>query len=287
MPPPEATFDAIGTRWSISTPDPLTDAQRARVDARIEAFDRAYSRFRADSLVTQLAEQGGRIDFPRDILPMVRLYRRLYEATSGAMTPLVGASLEQLGYDRDYSLLPRGAAVPSPPWDDRVRFDGQTITVTEPTLLDFGAAGKGHLVDLVAATLAAEGIIECTVDAGGDLVHRGSSPLRVALEHPFDTATAIGVVDLESGALCGSASNRRAWGSGLHHVLDGLTGEPVREVAATFVLADSALEADALATALFFVGADLLADFDFRYVRMFTDGSAEFSPDLPGRLFVR
>ncbi len=51
--------------------------------------------------------------------------------------------------------------------------------------------------------------------------------------------------------------------------------------------ADMALHADALATALFFVGADRLADFDFRYVRMFTDGSVEFSADLPGRLFLR
>jgi thiamine biosynthesis lipoprotein len=202
------------------------------------------------------------------------------------MTPLVGESLVQLGYDRDYSLTPRGTPLASPAWADRLVLDGHTIRVTEPTLLDFGAAGKGYLADLVADELAANGLTEFTVDAGGDLVHRGVSHLRVALEHPYDPQKAIGVVEVGRGAICGSASNRRAWGSGLHHVLDGRTGEPIQTVAATWVLAEDALHADALATALFFVGAERLADFDFRYVRMFTDGSAEFSPDLPGRLFI-
>ncbi|THG28560.1 FAD:protein FMN transferase [Naasia lichenicola] len=287
MPQPDLVFEAIGTRWAISTPVPLTEGQRARVAERIETFDLAYSRFRTDSLVADLARRAGEVLFPDDVDAMMAVYRRLYEATDGAMTPLVGASLERLGYDRDYSLTPSGAALASPVWDDRVSLSRHAIRVSEPTLLDFGAAGKGYLADLVVEALAEEGITDCTVDAGGDLVHHGSAPLRIALEHPYDAGKAIGVIELERGALCGSATNRRAWGSGLHHVLDGLTGEPVHEVAATWVLADTALDADALATALFFVGADRLADFDFRFVRMFTDGSAEFSPDLPGRLFLR
>jgi thiamine biosynthesis lipoprotein len=44
--------------------------------------------------------------------------------------------------------------------------------------------------------------------------------------------------------------------------------------------------ADALATALFLVPPEVLEDaYDFRYVRMRTDGVASWSPDLPGELF--
>jgi thiamine biosynthesis lipoprotein len=69
-------------------------------------------------------------------------------------------------------------------------------------------------------------------------------------------------------------------------VLDARTGRPVETVAATWVLAASAMIADALATALFFVGPEVLADaYDFRYVRMRTDGVADWSPDLPGEVF--
>ena len=78
-----------------------------------------------------------------------------------------------------------------------------------------------------------------------------------------------------------------AWGDGLHHVLDGRTGLPVREVAATWVLASSALVADGLATALFLAEPAALAErYAFRYVRMFTDGTAEWSADLPGEVFA-
>ena len=45
------TFEAIGAPWRIDTPDDLSDSQREAVAERIEAFDRDWSRFRADSLV--------------------------------------------------------------------------------------------------------------------------------------------------------------------------------------------------------------------------------------------
>jgi thiamine biosynthesis lipoprotein len=286
MPPSERRFDAIGTGWRIDTPEPLGEADFAVVLERIAAFDAAYSRFRDDSLVARLAREGGAIDFPDDAGPLFDLYATLYEATGGAVTPLVGASLERLGYDPGYRLRPAGPALPSPPWDGRLTVSGSRVTAREPLLLDVGAAGKGYLVDLVARELARLGVAEATVDAGGDLLHTGQDPLRVALEHPYDPRQAVGVVEV-TGAICASATNRRAWGDGLHHVLDGRTGLPVREVAATWVLAATALEADGLATALFVADPAPLEDrFEFRFVRMFTDGSAEYSADLPGEVFA-
>ncbi|BDZ44294.1 FAD:protein FMN transferase [Naasia aerilata] len=286
MPPSERRFSAIGAPWRIDTEEPLDDAGFERVLALVEEFDRAYSRFRDDSLVARLARDGGTVDFPEDAEPMFALYAALYRATDGALTPLVGASLEQLGYDPAYRLTPRWPALPSPAWDDRLRVEGSRVTAAEPVLLDVGAAGKGALVDLVSAELRAVGVGGATVDASGDLLHTAPEPLRVALEHPYDSSLAIGVVEV-SGAICASAANRRAWADGLHHVLDGRTGLPVREVAATWVLSETALEADGLATALFLTDPErLLGDFDFRWVRMFTDGSADYSDDLPGEVFA-
>ncbi len=128
-------------------------------------------------------------------------------------------------------------------------------------------------MDLVAALVPGEVV----VDASGDLAVRGM-PQRVALEHPYDPRRAIGVVTVTDGALCASAANRRTWGDGLHHVLDARTGLPVRTVAATWALADSAMIADAAATALFFEGGPEFAHaHDVHWVRMLTDGRAEWS----------
>ena len=198
----------------------------------------------------------------------------------------MGGALETLGYDRAYSLRQSGPARAVPPWDEAFGWDGSRLTVLKPVTVDVGAAGKGYLVDLVAGVLRAHGVDECVVDASGDMAHRGGGSLRVALEHPRDATKAVGVVELRNSALCASATNRRSWGHGLHHIIDVATGLPTSRVIATWVVADTALLADGLATALFFAGEAELDGFDFQFARMFSDGRVEHSARFDGELFT-
>ena len=280
-------FEAIGAPWRIDTPDDLTAPQRAVVDARIEAFDRAWSRFRDDSVVSRIAREPGRHRLPDDAGPLLDWYRELYDATGGRVSPLVGRRLESLGYDATYRLTPAAVPAAIPSWPDAMAWDGEYLDTARPVLLDVGAAGKGYLVDLVSDLLAGLGIPDHVVDASGDLRVRGTASERIALEHPADPTKAIGVVELSEGALCASATNRRTWGEGLHHVIDAVTGIPTADVIATWVLAPDALHADGLATALFFEPApNLFASGDVFYVRMFANGRVETSPSFPGEVFA-
>ncbi|HWH25231.1 MAG TPA: FAD:protein FMN transferase [Pseudolysinimonas sp.] len=280
-------FEAIGTSWRIDTPAELTEVQRATVTARIDEFDRAWSRFRDDSLVSRIAREPGHHRLPADAPPLLDWYRELYEGTAGQLSPLVGRALETLGYDASYRLTPLAVRERVPTWQDALARDGTHLDTVGPVMLDVGAAGKGYLVDLVGEVLNDLGVTTSIVDAGGDLRARGDATLRVALEHPRDATKAIGVVELHQGALCASASNRRAWGDGLHHVLDALTGEPTSAVIATWVLHADALHADGLATALFFghSGSQLAGRHAAPYLRMYANGRVESSPDFPGEVF--
>lgn len=281
-------FDAIGTVWEIETTTALADPARQAVRTLIDAFDRDWSRFRPDSLVSALARGAGVVAAPADAVDLLETYAAVSAATDGAVNPLVGDSLGRLGYDADYTLAPAGPPVPAPrDWRERLAWTADRMMLTEPALIDVGALGKGRLVDRVLEVVRRWTAGDTVVDAGGDLVARGA-PMRVALEHPYDPARAIGVIELEDAALCASASNRRAWGDGLHHVLDARTGEPVRTVVATWALGDTAMRADAIATALFFDGgARLAADWGIDWVRMLSDGRVEWSPDCPAELFVQ
>lgn len=277
-------FDAIGTRWEIETSHELGADDRARVGAEIERFDREWSRFREDSSVTRVGRDGGSISTP-DAGAMLDAYRDLSEATGGAVNPLVGDSLAALGYDKTYSLVASSPIAAPSDWTDRVRWTAGEATASAPALLDVGALGKGRLVDLVAAALD-DVAGDLVVDAGGDMRVRGDA-VRVGLEHPYDPTKAIGVIELQDAALCASAINRRAWGDGLHHVLDARTGVPVRTWAATWAIAPEAMRADAVATALFFEGGpELAASWGVEWVRMTTDGRAERSPGCPAQLFT-
>lgn len=146
-------FDAIGTRWEVDAPVPLPERLRARIAGIVDACDRAFSRFRPDSLVRRQAVAGGTLEYPEAAGPLLALYERVGRATAGRVTPLVGACLERLGYGADHRLEPAARRSRR-----RAAARGSTVSVDEPALLDVGAAGKGQLVDLVADAIAGAGI---------------------------------------------------------------------------------------------------------------------------------
>lgn len=251
------------------------------------AFDLTYSRFRSDSLVAEMARRPGVYRFPDDAVALFGLYRQLYDCTNGAFTPLVGGALEHLGYGADYTLTRTSGHLGVPSWDEVMSIDGAVITTYEPLLLDVGAAGKGLLVDLIANLLDGAGVAEYVIDASGDLIHHGTSVERIGLEHPDNPNHVIGIAHVSNQALCASATNRRRWGPGLHHIVNPVTAEPTDGVLATWVIHPSCAAADGLATALFLdEPAQLAQAFDFSYVRLHQTRGLDYSTNFNGELFT-
>jgi FAD:protein FMN transferase len=282
------TFEAIGTFWTIDVEaaPAVIEPLRAAILERIESFDKTYSRFRDDSLVTQMSRQAGTYSLPPDAPPLLRAYREFYEVTGGAVTPLIGDVLVATGYDARYSLKPKHPRHP-PAWEDVIAISGSTITLSRPAMLDFGAAGKGYLVDIITKVIQNHGIKSFCVDAGGDMRYQNAhgNLLRVGLEHPDNPSQVIGVVDLDNKSLCGSAGNRRAW-AGYHHIISPHTLASPQHIKAVWVIAATALVADGLATCLFFVPPERLRQYNAAYVIMYADSSVSYSPGFPGTFFV-
>jgi thiamine biosynthesis lipoprotein len=279
------SFVAIGTTWTIDLYDISSESLAQEIADRIEQFDRTYSRFRSDSEVTHWSQVAGTYSMPADGQKLFSFYRQLYDLTAGAVTPLIGRTLSDVGYDSSYSLTPKPNISSTPAWEDILLVGGTTITIHRPALLDFGAAGKGYLVDIVARLLDTAGVARYTIDAGGDIYYHSDEPLSVALENPVDTSQAIGIAQLTTGAICGSAGNRRSW-AGYHHIIDPRTVVSPRHLQAVWVAAESAILADGLATALYFVDPPVLSTFQFSYALVHTDGSYTASPDFPGHFFT-
>lgn len=109
---------------------------------------------------------------------------------------------------------------------------------------------KGHAADLALAALRDAGATSGLVDLGGSTLAVFGEPLSVDLNDPtgqhrpwaaFQLATALGT----------SGTDQRPG-----HILDPRTGEPAQGVLQATVVASSALEADALSTALLVLGAE-------------------------------
>lgn len=278
-------FEAIGTRWSIDTPEPLSQKLTHTIEAYIEQFDVAFSRFRSDSTVMQARRAPGIYHFPADSGGLFELYEQLYGITGGAVNPLIGESLEALGYDASYSLVQTNT-IAAPSYNEAVSRTGTTITFHTPCLLDIGAVGKGFLVDRIAEYVATEHD-QYIIDGSGDMTVHTDQPERIGLEDPSDSTRAIGEVRLSNKALCASATNRRSWGGGNHHVIDARTGKSVNGVLATWVVANTAMLADGLASALFYISPERLNALypTIQIVAMYSDGRVYQNLDPDGELY--
>ncbi len=284
-------FEAIGTKWVIDIHKELSSEEEAfllkKVEARINEFDMTYSRFKAESKIMQIAD-GGEIELPEDADKMFSLYKKIYGISLGLVTPLVGRTLSDMGYDSKYSLQSKSEIYKPLAWNEVIDWNPPKLVLKKPAVLDFGAGGKGYLVDIVGELLEAEGVTDYCVDAGGDIRQRSSNGdfLKVGLENPHNTKQVLGVLNLQNQSICASASNRRAW-AGQHHIVNPETLKPTSEVIAVWVVADSTMLADILATTLFFVTADKLQKyFTFEYIVMYMDNKIVKSDGFSAELFI-
>ena len=285
-------FDAIGTSWKIDIEDPLSAEDsltlKKIIQDRIEIFDKDYSRFRADSLVTQMSQQAGEYRLPDDAERIMDIYKKMYDLTGGMMTPLIGSLMVEAGYDAKYSLRPKELHHPAK-WEDVLEYNFPNIFLKQPALLDFGAAGKGYAIDIMADILRSKNIQSFCVDAGQDILYfsKKNKPMRVGLENPNDFTQVIAVADICDQSICGSSGSRRKWAN-FHHIMHPFALESVKNILATWAIAPTALVADALATALFFVpGAFLQTEYDFEYIVLYSDFSIEKSIGFRGEIFTK
>lgn len=277
-------FEAIGTRWEIASSSSITPGQQKQIQSIIDQFDSVYSRFRSDSTIARMAHEAGEYVLPHSP-SLFEFYDQLYTLTSGAVNPLVGGVLEDLGYDANYSFKQKSVIRDAPEYTKVLQRSGEHVTISEPVSIDVGAAGKGFLVDLLFELLESKGHQQFTVDGSGDVRVSATYVERIGLEHPNDPRLVIGVAELKGRALCASATNKRSW-PGAHHIISPHTKKPVDSISATWVIADTALEADGLATALFFVEPQVLqARYNYGYVRLHSNGGVEYSSYFEGRLF--
>jgi thiamine biosynthesis lipoprotein len=129
-----------------------------------------------------------------------------------------------------------------------------------------GAIGKGWAIDRAVESLAAAGVASVLVHGGQSSVRargtqgpavEGRHGWRVGLRHPLRPGRRLATITLDDRALGTSGSGTQFFidrGRRVGHILDPRTGLPAEGVISATVLAESAADADALATALYVLG---------------------------------
>lgn len=180
----------------------------------------------------------------------------VFDPTVGALTssPLYFALDETIGHAKSDLVDYRLVLLDRPGKRVRLKKEGMA--------LDLGGVAKGTIVDAAVATLRKLGIPSGIVEAGGDFYCFGDRVWTVGVRHPRNEAT-FQTITLREKGVCGSGDYQQFVTSEedgrtvkRHHIIDPATMESATESIGVTVIADSAEEADVLATTLFIMGPE-------------------------------
>ncbi len=239
----------------------------SRIRSVFSTEERRFSRFRGDSELSSVNAAAGRwTTISPGFERLVRFALDQAQRTGGLFDPAALDAVVAAGYDRDFDEVlagARGALHPPRPcgrWPE-IEVRPGALRLPAGVGLDLGGVAKGWTVDLAVDAALHAGLPWAFVSAGGDLRIAGDTPgIEVAIEDPADADTEVVRVRLSRGALASSSITKRAWGPGLHHVIDPRTGIPsdAHTLQAT-VWAPTCAEAEVRATWALLTGPSALA----------------------------
>ncbi len=243
-------------------------AQSAERDLR--GLEAIWSRFLPTSDITRLNTAGGRpVSVAQETLVLVTAMVDAWHLTGGRFDPSTLPSLVANGYatsrvdPRWTSVLPDDARSGGDLARIVVNLSSSTVTLPVGLALDPGGLGKGLAADLVAARLLDRGARGALVGVGGDLAAVGQPPepagWLVAVEDAWEPDRELCELRIDRGAIATSSTVTCRWerdGRSQHHLIDPGTGtEADTDLAAVTVMARTAWEAEALATAAMLTGS--------------------------------
>lgn len=137
------------------------------------------------------------------------------------------------------------------------------VFLREPGMrVGFGAIGKGYAADRVMQMMVARGVKGGVINASGDLVAWGNgmdgNPWNIGIADPENPGRSLAQFPLINAAIATSGDYERFFeyqGKRYSHTIDPLTGRPVTGIKSVSVVSPSAELSDALATAVFIMGA--------------------------------
>ena len=266
----ELSGPTMGTGYRILASCPETLDQDA-IETELARIERIFSSYDGGSTAERFnqMEPDSWFDVEPELVEVTAIADRVSELSGGAFDVTVAPLLELYGFGRtDVLAMPAGDDVAAALSNVNFlaleyRENPPALRKMQPLRVDFGGIAKGHGVDAVMDKLAYWQCEDALVDVGGDLRIRGTAQFnrswKVGIEAPNGSGEIVLTVPLAGSAAVATSGNyrnlRQLDGKWIGHVIDPRSGHPVsHDLRSVTVLRGTAVEADALATAILVLG---------------------------------
>lgn len=258
--------------------------------------------FDSCSLVSAVNRSDSAFTVDSHFMAVYETSRRINTASDGMFDPTLSPLIKAWGFgpgheeNRDtlavYSILSFTGI-------SKTRLEGATLLKDDPrTEFNFSAIAKGYACDAVGAMFRRNGVEDYLVEIGGELAAGGKSPTggkwRISIDAPVkndreivhDSYIIIEVTDAGIATSGNYRNFRQTGGKTIGHTLSPKTGRPVEtDVVSATIIAPTAMEADAAATACMAGGSTLakamLAELRFQALLILSDSTSWTTPSFP------
>ncbi len=263
----------MGSRFEITVVGDDREAAQGAIErayGEIDRIEALISSWRESSVTSEINRQAGDrpVTVPRELFDLVRRALKVSELTDGAFD----ITFDSVGRLWDFKAGASG--VPAEEDVQRALADtgyrhvvlddaAGTVFLARPgTRIGFGALGKGYAANRAVRELKEAGAQHGIVNAGGDLFafgrRDGGGPWTIGVADPLRRDQVFAHLTLADTAAVTSGdyeSFLEIGGKRYAHILDPRTGYPVDLLKSVTVICPDAELADALATAVFVLGA--------------------------------
>ncbi|MCC7430917.1 FAD:protein FMN transferase [bacterium] len=249
--------------------DDFGEAQNSILQAvsEIQRIENLISPYIFSSEVYQInANPGKFVKVSSETLELCQKSCELAKLTNSAFEPTLGAVLEKWNFNALEPKKPSQEildALVKKVGYSKIQFKNDSIKVDFEMKLDFGGIGKGFAVDKAILILKKNGIKSALINAGGDIFCFGKNSegkkWKIGIKNPEKSDKNLGTVEISDFAVATSGNYERNFvenGIFYHHILNPKTGLPSQTCKSVTVLAKTCELADALATAIFVLGAE-------------------------------
>ena len=257
--------EALGSQIEIFLPK-TTKNNNKIFDSCFEELLRIqnkFSRFNENSNLNKLNKNLNRWQkIDEEFLYLIKKSLEIQKNTDRYFDITLKSTLENLGYDQTYSFQKKKISnflkIKSKItflFFSQVKINEKQSEIYLRKEIEFGGIGKGYALDKVYDIINRNNVKNFLINAGGDIrcKSNGEKEWIILLQHPNDLNKVIGEININNLAIAGSAPSYRKWNSN-HHLINPKTNLPQKSVKSIFVLANTGLEADTYATALFVSG---------------------------------
>ena len=225
-------------------------------EQEVRRFESKYSRYRADSILSQInAHAGEASEIDEETYRLLNYADSAHKASDGLFDITSGIlrqawDFKQKRVPSAKQLAPLLAKVG---WN-KIQLDEQSVQLNKGMELDFGGIVKEYAADAVAARLKEHGIYHGVIELGGDIAvlgpHPDGKPWTIGIRAPDSNQAAL-QINITHGCIASSGDYERFF---IHnnrrycHILNPKTGKSCEGIAGVTVIAPLCILAGSLST---------------------------------------